>query len=426
MVFNIVALIILIAFSAFFSGSETAFSSANEFKLRKASEEKASPKNKFAYFIYSNYSKAITAILIGNNLVNIASSSIGTVIVLALLGEEFAWVSTAVMTILVLIFGEIMPKIISASMPEKFAWLVAWPLRIIMIILSPLVWLVDKLMGLISKLWENKLPDGPNVTEDDLENIIETVEDEGVIDEETSDLLMSALDFDDVLAYEIITPRVDIIAADIDDSFEEILEVALSSPYSRIPVYEDTIDNIIGILNIRRLFKRMLSEEQPDIRSLLMPVHFVHKTTPLPDVLSKMKANQSHMVMVSDEYGGVMGLLTMEDVLEQLVGDIWDESDEIEAEIVQINDELYDVDGDMRIYDFFEEMEIDDRDFDDDNATLGGFAIEMLGGEPILGGSFEYKNLTITIRRLRKRRVERLAVTVNRPPEDPLNDFSDI
>lgn len=426
MVFNIVALIILIAFSAFFSGSETAYSSANEFKLRKASEEKASPKNKFAYFIYSNYSKAITAILIGNNLVNIASSSIGTVIVLALLGEEFAWVSTAVMTILVLIFGEIMPKIISASMPEKFAWLVAWPLRIIMIILSPLVWLVDKLMGLVSKLWENKLPDGPNVTEDDLENIIETVEDEGVIDEETSDLLMSALDFDDVLAYEIITPRVDIIAADIDDSFEEILEVALSSPYSRIPVYEDTIDNIIGILNIRRLFKRMLSEEQPDIRSLLMPVHFVHKTTPLPDVLSKMKANKSHMVMVSDEYGGVMGLLTMEDVLEQLVGDIWDESDEIEAEIVQINDELYDVDGDMRIYDFFEEMEIDDRDFDDDNATLGGFAIEMLGGEPILGGSFEYKNLTITIRRLRKRRVERLAVTVNRPPEDPLNDFSDI
>lgn len=426
MVFNIIALVILIAFSAFFSGSETAYSSANEFRLRKAAEEKASSKNKFAYFIYSNYSKAITAILIGNNLVNIASSSIGTVIVLALLGEEFAWVSTAVMTILVLIFGEIMPKIISASMPEKFAWLVAWPLRIIMIILSPLVWLVDKLMGLVSKLWENKLPDGPNVTEDDLENIIETVEDEGVIDEETSDLLMSALDFDDVLAYEIITPRVDIIAADIDDSFEEILEVALSSPYSRIPVYEDTIDNIIGILNIRRLFKRMLSEEQPDIRSLLMPVHFVHKTTPLPDVLSKMKANKSHMVMVSDEYGGVMGLLTMEDVLEQLVGDIWDESDEIEAEIVQINDELYDVDGDMRIYDFFEEMEIDDRDFDDDNATLGGFAIEMLGGEPILGGSFEYKNLTITIRRLRKRRVERLAVTVNRPPEDPLNDFSDI
>ncbi len=426
MVFNVVALIILIAFSAFFSGSETAYSSSNEFRLRKASEEKPVLKNKFAYFIYSNYSKAISAILIGNNLVNIASSSIATLIVLALLGEDYAWVSTVAMTILVLIFGEIMPKIIAAGMPEKFAWLVSWPLRIIMIILSPLVWLVDKFVWLISKLWKNKLPDGPAVTEDDLENIIETVEDEGVIDEETSDLLMSALDFDDVQAYEIITPRVDILAADIDDSFEEILEVALSSPYSRVPVYEDTIDNIIGILNIRRLFKRMLSEEKPDIRSILMPVHFVHKTTTLPDVLSKMKQHKSHMVMVSDEYGGVMGLLTMEDVLEQLVGDIWDETDDIEAEIVQINDELYDVDGDMRIYDFFEEMEIDDRDFDDDNATLGGFAIEMLGGEPILGGSFEYKNLTITIRRLRKRRVERLAVTVNRPPEDPLNDFSDI
>lgn len=426
MLFNFIAVILLIACSAFFSGSETAYSTANEFKLRRAAEENGNKKNKFAYFIYSNYSKTLTAILIGNNLVNTAASSVGTVIVLALLGEEYAWVSTAVMTVLVLIFGEIMPKIVSASIPEKFAWLVAWPLRIIMIVFSPLVWLVEKLIGLISKLWKNKLPDGPNVTEDDLENIIETVEDEGVIDEETSDLLMSALDFDDVQAYEIITPRVDILAADIDDDFEEILKVALDSPYSRIPVYQDTIDNIIGILNIRRLFKRMLSEEAPDIRSLLMPVHFVHKTTALPDVLSKMKKHKSHMVMVSDEYGGVMGLLTMEDVLEQLVGDIWDETDEIEAEIVQINDELYDVDGDMRIYDFFEEMEIDDRDFDDDNATLGGFAIEMLGGEPILGGSFEYKNLTITIRRLRKRRVERLAVTVNRPPEDPLNDFSDI
>ncbi len=426
MIFNVIALVVLIGCSAFFSGSETAYSSANEFRLRKAAEEKPCKKHKFAYFIYENYSKTITAILIGNNLVNIASSSIGTLIVLSLLGEEYAWVSTVCMTVLVLIFGEIMPKIISAGMPEKFAWLVSWPLRVLMFILSPLVWLVDKLISLISKLWEKRLPDGPAVTEDDLENIIETVEDEGVIDEETSELLMSALDFDEVQAYEIITPRVDILAADIDDSFEEILEVALQSPYSRVPVYKDTIDNIIGILNVRRLFKRMLSEEKPDIRSLLMPVYFVHKTTALPDVLSKMKKHKSHMVMVSDEYGGIMGLLTMEDVLEQLVGDIWDESDDIEAEIVQINDTLYDVDGDMRIYDFFEEMEIDDRDFDDDNATLGGFAIEMLGGEPVLGGSFDYKNLTITIRRLRKRRVERLAVTVNAPPEDPLSDFSDI
>lgn len=425
MIMNYIFIPILIIFSAFFSGSEIAYASANEYRL-KAAADSGKLSGRLSYYIYNNYNKALTAILIGNNLVNIAASSVATVIVMALLGEGYAWVATVAMTVLILIFGEIMPKIIANHIPDKFADIVAVPLRVIMIILFPAVWVVNKLMELIALIWRNKIDDGPNVTEDDLENIIETVEDEGVIDEDTSDLLMSALDFDEVQSYEIITPRVDMIAIDIDDDFDEIMETVLDSPYSRLPVYKDTIDNIIGILNINHLLKRMLTEDKPDIKALLMPVRFVHKTTPLPDVLTLMKDKKSHMVMVSDEYGGVMGLLTMEDVLEQLVGDIWDESDDVENEFVKINDELYDVDGDMRIYDFFEEMDIDDSDFDDDNATLGGFAIESLGGEPILGGSFEYKNLTITIRRLRGRRVERLAVTVNRPPDDPLNDFSDI
>jgi len=425
MIWNFIFIPVLIIFSAFFSGSEIAYASANEYKLKTASES-GKISGKLSYYIYNSYNKALTAILIGNNLVNIAASSVATVIVMALLGEGYAWVATLSMTVLILIFGEIMPKIIANHIPDRFARFVALPLRVIMIILFPAVWIVNKLMELISLIWKNKIDDGPNVTEEDLENIIETVEDEGVIDEDTSDLLMSALDFDEVQSYEIITPRVDMLAIDIDDDFDEIMETVLDSPYSRLPVYKDTIDNIIGILNINHLLKRMLTVDKPDIKSLLMPVRFVHKTTPLPDVLTLMKDKKSHMVMVSDEYGGVMGLLTMEDVLEQLVGDIWDETDDIENEFVKINDELYDVDGDMRIYDFFEEMDIDDSDFDDDNATIGGFAIESLGGVPVLGGSFEYKNLTITIRRLRGRRVERLAVTVNRPPDDPLNDFSDI
>ncbi len=422
---NYLLIPVFIVFSAFFSGSEIAYASANEFRLRKEAE-KNTLSGKFAYKIFNAYNEALTAILIGNNLVNIAASSVSTVIIIELLGEKFAWLSTVIMTVLILIFGEIMPKIIANHTPDGFAHTVAIPLRVIMIILKPAVWLVQKLMALISLLWKNHVDDGPEITEDDLENIIETVEDEGVIDEDTSDLLMSALDFDEIQAYEIITPRVDMLAIDIDDTNDEITDLALESPYSRIPVYRDTIDNIVGILNVNHFLKSLVDDPAPDIEKQLLPVYFVHKTTVLPDVLSIMKKKKSHMVMVSDEYGGVMGLLTMEDVLEQLVGDIWDETDEIENEFVKINDELYDVDGDMRIYDFFEEMDIDDSDFDDDNTTLGGFAIESLGGVPVLGGSFDYKNLTITVRRLRGRRVERLAVKVNRPPDDPLNDFSDI
>lgn len=416
------AIVGLIVLSAFFSGSEIAYASSNSIRLKKAAEEKKSLAARLAYYIHERYEEALTAILIGNNLVNIAASSIFTLIVLSLLGEGYSWVSTLSMTLLLLLFGEITPKVIANQISEGFATLVSIPLRAIMWITKPLTAAIMFLIDRISRLWA--VPEGPTVTEDDLENFIDTAEDEGVIDEERSDLLQNALDFDEVLAYEIITPRVDMVAIDIDDPYEEIMYTIHHSPYSRLPVYEDSVDNIIGILHLNHVLKELVNGHRVDIRSMLMPVHFVHKTMPLPDVLTEMKRHKSHLYIVTDEYGGTMGLLTMEDVLEQLVGEIWDESDLVEDEFVEVGERKYDVSGDMRIEDFFEELDIDDRDFEDDNATVGGWAIEMIGRYPRAGESFTYKNLTVTIKKLKRHRVDRLIVTAAEVPQE--EDWSDI
>ena len=410
-----IAIVIFIIFSAFFSGSEIAYASVNELRLKKAAEaEGGSRLSKLAYGIYSRYDDALITILIGNNLVNIASSSVATVIAISTMGDDGAWVATAVMTVIILTFGEIVPKIVAVESSFAFTHIAAIPLKILMIVTFPIVWVIEKTLGLFDRLFK-KADDNASsaITEDDLETIIDTVEDEGVIDEDKAELLQSALDFDGVLAYEIITPRVDMLTIDIEDSFDEILETANSSSYTRLPVYEDTVDNIIGILHLNHFYKKLADDpESFDIRQILMPVNFVHKTMPLDDVLKEMKRRQCHMVIVTDEYGGTMGCLTMEDVLEQLVGDIWDETDEIEPEFVQTGDDTYEVDGDMRIEDFFDELDIDDRDFDDDNTTVGGWAIEMLGDYPKVGDMFEYKNLTVTVKKLQNLRVVRVGVKV--------------
>lgn len=411
---NYLWLAICILFSAYFSASEIAYASANERRLKNAVEENGGLRNRLALRIYERYERALGTILIGNNLVNIAASSISTLIFIELMGDN-DWtglVSTLVMTVVILIFGEILPKIVAKEKANAFSTFVSVPLFVMMIITRPLVWITEGLVWLISRLWNRRKNDAPSVTEDDLETIIETIEDEGVIDEDSADLIQSALDFDDILAYEVITPRVDMLAIDIDDSPEEIMEIINTSPYSRIPVYEDTIDNIIGILHLNTCLKEIVSGKPLNVREQLMPVYFVHKTMPLDDVLQGMRRHKRHMAVVTDEYGGVMGILTMEDVLEQLVGDIWDESDVIEEECKCIGDNLYEVAGDMRIMDFFDEIEKDERDFDDDNITMGGWIVELLGHYPRIGESAVYENLTLTVRSQRRHRVKTLHVKV--------------
>ena len=406
-----IALLILV--SAFFSGTEIAFASANPARLKSKRQQKDSLSLSIASKIVEDYENMLGAVLIGNNLANIAASSIATLIVMDLLGEGYAWVATLVMTVLVLIFGEIIPKVLAKQFAEQFCTAVAIPIYVLSLILKPITLIMTGLIGLLSKLWESSIADPDAVSEDDFENIIDIVEDEGVLDEEQCDLLQNALDFDTVLAYEVITPRVDMDAIDIRDPYETNIRKIEDYIYSRIPVYEDTPDNIIGILHLNHFYKEFVKGERVNIRSLLFPVTYVHKTMPLPDVLEKMKETKSHMVVVLDEYGGTMGILTMEDVLEQLVGEIWDESDEIEREFICIDDTHFEADGDMRIYDFFDEFDIDideDEDFETDSATVGGWTITMLDGEVNEGDSFTFENLRITVKKAEEYRVERIEV----------------
>ncbi|MBQ7090730.1 MAG: HlyC/CorC family transporter [Clostridia bacterium] len=415
---NVIIIIICLLFSAFFSSAEIAFASANKTRLKLAAEEKKSTAAKLAYKIYENYESALATILIGNNLVNILSESVATVIIIGLMGASNAWIATIGMTVIVLICGEIVPKVVVKTMPETFSTLFAIPLYALMIITKPIVVVVDGLVKLLSRLWKKGVVDEP-ISEEELETILDTVEDEGIIDEEKCDLLQSAFEFDDVQAYEIITPRVDMIAIDAESDRAEMLEQILSSPYTRIPVYKDTIDNIIGILHVNLVMRALTEDPEADVLGSLMEPVFVHKTTALDDVLKTMRLQRIHMVIVTDEYGGVMGILTMEDVMEQLVGDIWDENDEIEPEVVELSDGTLEIDGDMRIEDFFDEVEFDDRDVDDDNATVGGFVVQQLGHYADPGDTVDYENLSFTVLETDNRRIERLKVEVLPEEEEP-------
>ncbi len=407
---------ILIVFSAFFSASEIAFASVSALRLKTLSNEKESVPRFFALKIHENYQSVLTSIVVGNTIVNIASSSIATVIVIALFGESRAYISTVVMTVIILIFGEVLPKVLAKALPDKFAVLVSVPLYVVSLVLRPISFVFVLIIKLVSKLWENKKTDTESVSEDDFENIIDIVEDEGVLDEEQCDLLQSALDFNDVCAYEIITPRVDMDAIDIHDPYEINIKKIFASNFSRMPVYEDTPDNIIGILHINHILKELCATEKISIRDLLLPVIFIHKTMALTDVLEKMKETKCHMLVVLDEYGGTMGIVTMEDVLEQLVGEIFDENDDYEPEFICIDDSHFEAIGDMRVEDFFDEFDIDiedDENYDNDDITLGGFVTTMLDGDTEQGNTFTYNNLLFKVLESNEKRVERVAVEIS-------------
>ena len=410
-----IEIFILLIVSAFFSASEMAFATVTSLRLDSLNEAKSTHSTRAALKVKGNFDDSLGAILAGNGLVNNFSSAIAAVIVISLLGQRYAFVSTIVMTLLVLTFGEIIPKSLAKQFPEKVCLFSAVPIYVITVVLKPFLFIVLKAVDLISKLWEDKVSDSEAVSEDDLENIIDIVGDEGVLDEGEVDLLQNALDFDEVLAYQIITPRVDMEAIDIRDPYDVNINKILETTYSRLPVYEDTPDNIIGVLYINHAMKAMIDGEKISIRKIMLPPVFVHKTMPIPDVLEKMKENKCHLAIVLDEYGGTLGIITMEDILEQLVGEIFDETDDVEPEFICIDDAHYEALGDMRIYDFFDEFDIDieqNEEFDGDITTLGGFVTSMLEGEVEKGSTFDFSGLRFTVLEIEDFRVLKVAVEI--------------
>lgn len=417
---------LMLVLSAFFSGSEISFNSANKMRLRHAAEE-GNKTAKLAYDISEHFTTALSAILIGNNLANIAASTCATALFIKLLssvknGDALAsTIATVVMTLIVLIFGEICPKILCKQNADTVVRCVSIPIRILTILLFPAVLIVMGLLWIMRKLW-GKDSDGstPDVTEDELSSIIDTVEEEGVIDEDQSELLQSSLEFHETTIEEIMTPRIDLTTIDIEDDKENIVDIIENSTYSRIPVYSDSIDNVIGILYLNHYYKEAVDDRDVDISSLLIKPCFLHKTMRLPAALRHLRERQTHIAIVIDEFGGTMGVVTIEDILEEIVGDIWDESDEIVADMVQIADDKYEVIGEMNIDDFFAELDYYPKDFECEYSTVGGWAIENLNSDPHVGDIFTYDFLTVLVSEMEDDvRVTKLTVTVGeRPSED--------
>lgn len=410
-------LLLCIIGSNYFSSSEMAYSSCNRLRLESA-RDGGSKRAAIAVRIIDRFDDTLSAILIGNNLVNIAASSIGSVLVILIAGDDrYAWVSTVVITVLVIIFGETMPKIIAKNSANRIALSHAYFVRGLTVILMPLIWVVVGLTKLITSGFKGEeAGSDEEAAAMELSSIIETAEDEDVLDEDRSELVQAAIDFSDVMASEVMTARVDVVALDIDDDWNEQLATIDSAPYSRIPVYEDSIDNVIGVLYLNHFLKALTDEKNPDIRSMLMPPCYVYKTMKMPAVLNELRRAKQHLAIVTDEYGGTLGVLSMEDVLEQLVGEIWDDTDEVEEEIVERPDGQYELDGDMVISDFLELVGIKEKDFEAESETVGGWTIEMFGAFPKPGDSFEYENMSVTVLEMDGLRVEKVLVKIK--PQD--------
>ena len=418
-----VVIFVMICLSAYFSASEIAFNSANKMRLRRAAEG-GSKTAKVAFSIVEKFTMALSAILIGNNLANIAVSTCTTLIILDLFPNNVAiasTVATIAVTVVILILGEILPKILAKQNADTVVRFVAIPTRVLTIVLSPFVFVVMLLLIVLRKIWgKDHKDDDPTVTEEELVTIIDTIEEEGLINEEQGELLQSTLDFRDTTIEKIMTPRIDMTAMDIDSDDEKISALLSdTAQYSRLPVYSESIDNIIGVLSLTRYYKATLGNAKPDIRALLMKPCRLHKTMKLPAALAKLRDAKMHLAIVIDEFGGTLGVVTMEDILEELVGDIWDDTDVIVTECISTGENTYEVACDMNIDDFFEEIDfVKPEDFSCEYSTMGGWAIEMLESDPHIGDSFRYENLFVIVAQMKNECVSKLTVLVEPKPEE--------
>ncbi|HPS75572.1 MAG TPA: hemolysin family protein [Oscillospiraceae bacterium] len=415
----IIAIVACLLFSAFFSASEMAYSSCNRVRLENARDD-GDKRAAVAVRITEKYDDALSAILIGNNLVNIAASSLGSVAVILLTASAgYAWLSTLIITVAVILFGETVPKIAAKKNANRYALINAYVIRFLMVVLKPVTWLIVGLVNLMTRGLKGESEDDGDdgAAVEELQSIIDTAEDESVLDEDQSELVKAAIDFSDVSAYEVMTARVDMTALDADDDWDEILRTIDASPYSRLPVYQNSVDNIIGVLYLNHFLKALVDRDKVDIKTLLMQPCYVYKTMKLPAVLTELRKAQQHLAIVTDEYGGTLGVVSMEDVLEQIVGDIWDETDTVEPDIIEQAEGVWELDGDMSISDFLELMGWDEDSFDCESETVGGWTIEMFEGFPKSGDQFEYANITVTVLETDGRRVGRVLVRQNPKPD---------
>ena len=413
----LVIIVFCIIMSAYFSATETAFNTFNRIRLKNQAE-KGDKRATLAIKLADDYDSLITTILIGNNIVNILGASLGTLLFTELLESEDlgATISTVVMTLVVLIFGEISPKTMAKNAPEKFATFSAPIVNAIRVVLTPFNFVFNKWQDLLSRLFKNEEDKG--MTEEELISIIEEAEEDGDFDKEESDLIKSAIEFGDLVVEDIFTPRIDVTALSIDTDKEEIAKVFSESGYSRLPVYEDDLDNTVGILYYKDFYATAYETDAP-IAEILKPVIFVAKTQQVNDLMKELQEKQLHMAIVTDEFGSVAGIVTLEDILEEIVGEIWDEHDEIIEEIKEIGEKEYIVSGKANTEKLFDSLDIDEEP---ESVTVGGWAMEVLGKIPEVGDEFAEFGLSVTVLEMDGRRVESVKVIDERISEDEESD----
>ncbi|MBE6861105.1 MAG: HlyC/CorC family transporter [Ruminococcus sp.] len=403
---RIAIIIITIIFSALFSSCETAFSSVNKIRLKNyaAQGNKRAAK---ALKIANAFEDALTTVLVGNNIVNITMASVATVLFTSLLGSKGVGISTVVITVLVLIFGEVLPKSYAKENAEKLSLLFAAPLSALIFIFKPIV-LFFNLLASVLKSDKTE----PTVTEDELKYIIDEIEEQGVLEEQESDLVKSALEFDEITVNEILIPRIKVVGVEKNASIEEIKNLFIEEMYSRIPVYEKSLDNIIGMITNKRFFK-MLSQGGDDISEIIQDVAHFSDLKLISEALRDMQRLKTHLAVVLDQYGGTKGIITLEDIIEELVGEIYDENDEIVPHLIKISDNEFEVTGDLSISDMLEEIGLDENLIESTYTSVGGWVTELLEHIPENNETAQYGNFFITVLKVKEQSVEKLNIRIS-------------
>ncbi len=382
----IVTILVLVVLSAFFSATETAFTSANRIRLKNLAGD-GNKGAKKALELIDNYDTLLSSILVGNNIVNIAMSAVGTVFFLKLYPVYGAMASTIVITVVVLIFGEVSPKSLAKEKAESLVMISAPVMEILVITLSPINWLFTQWKGLLSKVF--RVEEGKPITEDELKTIVEEAQTEGGIDEGQSELIQNAIEFNELEAWDVLTPRVDMVAIEIDEERTAIAELFRKTGFSRIPVYEDDMDNILGVLN-QKDFHNYISGTDTPISKYVKPVVFVARTMKISQLLKRLQTSKSHIAIVVDEYGGTFGLVTLEDIIEELVGEIYDEHDAVQRqEIIKLADGQYRVLCSANVDKIFDYFDVKDEV---NAATVNGWVVLQLDKLPAVGDFFLYEN----------------------------------
>ena len=400
---SIFAMVICITMSAYFSATETAFSSLNKTRL-KVLADNGNKRAVLALKLSGDYDRLISTILIGNNIVNIMIASIGTLLFVGIYGDIGATISTVVVTIVVLIFGEITPKSIAKDTPERFALFSAPFIHFWILIMTPLNFLFSKWKKFVSRFF--KTDDNTKMSHEELLLFMDDMEQDGGIDKNESELLRNALEFRELTATEILTHRVELEAVDINESHEKIARAFSQSRFSRLLVYRNTIDQIVGVLHQKDFYINGQMTDQPIAEIMTEPL-FVYQHTKIRDILKLFQHHKSHIAVVVDDFGGTLGIVTMEDILEELVGEIWDEHDEVEEKFVKLGENLYRVDCSVNLEDF---MEFFDIKLESDSISVGGWVMEQLNRVPVKGESFHVQHLAITVSDLNVHRVSFITV----------------